>query len=567
MTSSATSSTTPTALPRCPADAASMQRPRRRSRLFTESAAVFFAALAWFTVIGVAMMKHNVVFSDALSRVGNAYYVLYSRDPHLPAIGFVWNPLPSLVELPLLPFKAIWPQLSTIGAAGVVQSVLAMAGATAVLANTLRKLGATRSVRLALVVAFVIQPMIMLYAGSGLSEAMFIFFLLLCVNQLISWLEHATVGALVGAGLALAGGYLTRYESVPAACAAVLCVAVVSWRRARHTPNIRRSLVGTDVAIVGAPFAVTFVAWSMMSKIIVGEWLPTFSSVYGNSAQVRSGSTSIRGTTGQDLGQTLDYLSRQLIGLAPLLGVLLVWAAVVVVRRRQLAAIAVPLVLGAVLAFDNLTLIAGSSFGWLRFQIMAIPLMVLLAGTIAARPESVRKACPARRSTAIISAVLATVAVLVSLPTQFALLTDTRSGLAREEAPMMVSLFRPDKASKEDRKSLLLFHNERQISADIDRMNLPDGSVLTDTAYAYSVVLASKRPKTYVVTSDRDFEAAVNDPVRHHIRYLLVSNFAIADALQRKWPTLYDDGGGVATLVKTYTGVSYGNWRLYRVNG
>ncbi len=42
--------------------------------------------------------------TDALSRVANAFYVLYSRDPHLGAIGFIWNPLPSLMEMVLLIF-------------------------------------------------------------------------------------------------------------------------------------------------------------------------------------------------------------------------------------------------------------------------------------------------------------------------------------------------------------------------------------------------------------------------------------------------------------------------------
>ena len=37
---------------------------------------------------------------DAWSRITNAYYVLYSRDPHLAAIGFIWNPLPSLMAIP-----------------------------------------------------------------------------------------------------------------------------------------------------------------------------------------------------------------------------------------------------------------------------------------------------------------------------------------------------------------------------------------------------------------------------------------------------------------------------------
>ena len=50
------------------------------------------------------------VHTDAMSRVANAFYVLYSQDPHLGAIGFVWTPLPSLVELLFLLSYPIYPR-------------------------------------------------------------------------------------------------------------------------------------------------------------------------------------------------------------------------------------------------------------------------------------------------------------------------------------------------------------------------------------------------------------------------------------------------------------------------
>src|SRR5919204_6676355 len=69
----------------------------------------------------------HVIVGDAWSRVGNAYYVLFSRDPHLAAIGFVWSPLPSLLELPLVVLHGVSPALVSEGFAGSILSALAMA--------------------------------------------------------------------------------------------------------------------------------------------------------------------------------------------------------------------------------------------------------------------------------------------------------------------------------------------------------------------------------------------------------------------------------------------------------
>ena len=98
--------------------------PRRGASLW-----LFAILFVGYTVVGcVLILRYNIVEGDGISRVANAGYALWSKDPHLSAMGFVWGPLPSLVELPVLQFSAWWPELRTRGLAGVVQSAAFTAG-------------------------------------------------------------------------------------------------------------------------------------------------------------------------------------------------------------------------------------------------------------------------------------------------------------------------------------------------------------------------------------------------------------------------------------------------------
>lgn len=538
-----------------------------------------------YLAVAVLLVRHDILFADAMSRVGNACYVLFSRDPHLPAIGFVWNPLPSLVLLPILPLKSVAPWLVTHGFAGAIQSALLMAGTVALPAGCLRRLRVPRVSRLVITVLFAVQPMILLYAGSGLSEAMMLFFLMVATTCLISWVQHHSPGALVGVGLALGLTYMTRYEAIAPAVGVTVLVLIVTWAQTRGTRSARLAAAGNDVALVAGPFVFAFALWSAMAKILVGQWLPTFSSTSGNSAQVSSGARSIQSVTGDTASAILAYIGRQIQGLAPLFVVLLVAAAMLAIRARNLPALAAPVVFGAVSAFHALVLLKGSSFGWLRFQITVIPLTALLAGTVVAlglhetrrrgwwmphgdgTAPAAARTVRGRRSAAVVGTGLVAVAVAVSIPVQVSTLTDTHSGLAREESPMHSALS-PDLATHEERRSLLIVHTERQIAAYIDYLDPGDGTVLTDTAYAYSVVMASTRPRQFVITSDLDFTGAVADPTGHRVKYLLVPapELGAADALQTRWPGLYQDGAGIGTLVRTFPGAFFGDWRLYRVN-
>ncbi|GIE75676.1 hypothetical protein Aph02nite_16260 [Actinoplanes philippinensis] len=502
--------------------------PQVLKRPFVFYAVVYVAMALWF-------WQSDLVPGDSASRVANAWYTLFSRDPHLAAIGFVWNPLPSLILLPFLPLGLIFPALTQQGLLVVLVSAALMTATVAVLHDVLRRSDVPRTARLVLTAAFALHPMIVIYSGNGMSEACFLLCLMLAVRALVIWLADGRAEQLVPLGLAIGLAYGARYEALaPAAAVPVLVFLTTLWRTPGDRPR-RIALARTDAVLAGLPGLLAVILWALAGKLIVGQWFATFSSQYGNSAQVSANATGISSVTGDDLPGRIGYWLQQMLGLAPLFVVVLVAALVVAWRRRDPRVLAAVTVLGSVLAFDALAFLSGTSFGWLRFHITVVPLTVLLAGhLIAARP---------RRE--VVTAALA--AVLVAIPAT--VVTLGRPTLAREESEWLT-------ADGADRTRGLTLVN-RRVAADLDAMELPDGAVLTDAAYAFGIVLASDRPRQFVITPDRDFAAAVADPAGHGVRYLLLSAQGAADAVRLRAVTTappalsWDDdrGGRQWTLV------------------
>lgn len=554
----------------------SVPQARRRRRPRRESSVLFLVFAAAYLIVTALLIQRNVVFTDATSRLSNAFFVLYSRYPHLPALGFVWNPLPSLVLLPLLPFKSLFPALVTAGVAGAIQSALCMAGTVATMASCLRKMGLGRGPRIVLAALFGLQPMILLYGGSGQSEPMLLLFLALAVSSLLSWVRRRQPGSLVAAGVSLGLGYLARYEAVAPAIAAVVLVMAVSFFAARGPAVDRVRVMVNDMLLVGGPALFAIVLWAASAKLLVGQWFPTFSSNYGNAAQVANASKAIQQATGTNFAATLEYLGKQMFVLAPACAILLVIAVVLAVKRRDLSALVAPFIFGSVLAFAVAVLLAGSSFGWLRFQISIIPLTVLLAGTVLApaRPRVERSAPAVRMSDAIgvprtrgwAVAATAVVALLVAiaLPAQWIALTHRSLNLAREEAPALSAVFHPGQ-SRSDDDLLTVFRNEKQVAADLGAMHLPVGAVLTDSAFAFPIIINISDPRVFVINSDLDFADALKDPRGHHIRYLLVRTGAPSDELLKRWPTLTTTGAGVASVIRQWQG-PLSHWRLFQLS-
>ncbi len=263
-------------------------RPRVSVKVHVERWAAFTAPLAVYLAgaVVLALQYHSLV-GDAASREANAYYVFFSNNPHLAAIGFVWNPLTSVTEMPLILLKGLWPALTKAAFAANVMSSLFMAGACFQLFRFMEDLKVRRGRAWLLLIAFAINPMIAYSGSNGMSEALFIFTLMAGTRRLAGWLNDGGTRDLIGAGVWLALAYADRNEAAMGALLATVLVLAVSFRRSSGPSAQRRLIAFTDGVVFAAPFGLSFVGWAAVSWVLVGHPFEQFSSVYGTSSQLK----------------------------------------------------------------------------------------------------------------------------------------------------------------------------------------------------------------------------------------------------------------------------------------
>jgi hypothetical protein len=336
-----------------------------------------------YAVLGgyLALVLH-AFHGDAYSRVANAYYVLFSRDPHLAAIGFVWTPLPSLFELVLLPAKLIWPELTKMGFAAVVMSATFMALAVREVDRILADFALGRRTRLALVAAFALHPAIVYYGAIGTSEAPTLYFALLACRHLSRYATSPSTSSLIGVGIAIAGAFLTRYEAVPAAVGVAAMIMLLGLLRLPGTTRERLARASADLIVALVPFVLVFVGWSLASWMVVGSPFTQFTSDYGNSSQMRVWAAAGANEIGLPLGPSIVLAGLRLSALSIAAPVALLAALWALVARRDYRVLAIGAVLGPVLLFMILAYVLHLLAPWLRYFITIVPMGVLLVGLV-----------------------------------------------------------------------------------------------------------------------------------------------------------------------------------------
>lgn len=551
--------------PTAPATSDVADEPRSSRRGGAVALFVGLSAL-YFTIGTVLVLRYNMFDPDATSRVANAGYVVFSRQPHLSAIGFVWNPLPSMVEIPVLQLSRWWPELKTHGLASVVQSALFMAGA----ALMVRRIALDRAVgaawRWLAVACFALQPMIVVYGASGMSEAAETFFLLWCIRHLMQWIRHDRVGDLAWAGIALGLGYLARYEVVPAAVGAAALVAVIAFRRARSSGRIDSAIL--SVVIVMFPLTCAFTIWAVTGWVVSGELFATLSSQYGNGSQV-AGAAERGGPLGQAASDDWVVIGARLLGMQPFLGVAVAGAVVVAALRRNVAVLVPIATMGPVLAFAAWSQYSSTTFGWFRFYLLAIPLVVCVALACWTPHDDEPARWRAGDLVSRVGAALLAASLAIGIPVTVQAMSDERIGNQQLQFGLK-SLADPQRYPPTEQWFRRLMVNDRSLADYFDRRHLPEGSVLMDTFNTWGIWLSSNNPKQFVITSDYDFNPVMNRPWDSGVRYIVSSNPVIsdADALNVRYPSLWNDGAGLGTLVHSVYGATGDErFRVYRITG
>ncbi|MBD0323496.1 MAG: ABC transporter, partial [Aldersonia sp.] len=312
----------------------------------------------------------------------------------------------------------------------------------------------------------------------------------------------------------------------------------------------------------------------LTSWLLTGELLTQFTSQYGNTAILEQ-----EGAIVPSAMDALEFAAAETFILVPALAALLVVGGVVALLRRDLEAVVAPLIFGTELAFQTWSYLSGSTFGFLRFYITAIPLACVLVLQLAPirgqiprrRPGRFAQPRPTRPPVVPAAGVVGTLVLLLGLPfTVVGMLSPTLSSQQYALAALFAS---PDNTSQriaEGNRELANFSTERKIAGYLDRMGLPPGSVAMDTVYGFAIVIASAHPETFVVPSDEDFVTILDDPAAHGVRYILAvpnSGRGTSDAVNRRYPTMYETGADIATLELEIPndGTNLPTWRLYRV--
>ncbi len=549
-------------------------------RLVREGRIVFLLAVGIYLVVAFLLdFKYRTFAGDAFSRMANGFYVLYSRDPHLAAVGFVWTPLQSIADLVFLLGNHLWPALSHNDMAGSLVSALAMAGAVYQICAALREWGVSGTLRLVLTTCFALNPMILYYAGNGMSEGLYIFTLVASTRYLLRWVRRGDLRSLAYAAVVLGVSYLARNEAAGAVMAGTFAVAAVSYSRADGRRPSRLRTAMSDVTIFAAPALTAAAGWAITSYVITGAFAGQFSSAYGNTSQLHD--AHLRALT---LYDRVLFEAHAIGAYGPLLPIVLMASLAVALVRRDLRVLAPLAVLGGAMGFDILAYLDNTVFPWFRFYIMTVPLEVLLIGSLVTAMQTsgqalirqrvgTRPSRPGGRATRSLAAVgLVLVVMIPATVTTTAAMFNPHLG--NEETHQLGFIFHSPPLSASDRGYEEFYPHILTLSSYFAGLRLPDGDIVVDnfSPCVPEILTTISQPKLFVIPNDRDFQRILADPITFHTHYILEADPAHylgnLTATNSEYPSLWSTGDGFTKLVHQFpAGGTCPELRLFRVLG
>lgn len=502
-----------------------------------------------YVVCGFYLTLHLHYYSgDAVSRVANAYDVLFGRNPHLGAIGFIWNPLPSIFELPIVAAYNLFPAVVTKGLAGIFVSSFFGAWGAVHLNNILKNFGVPRFWALLFTAIFALNPLILLYGANGMSDIMLLSCTLGTYSGVFDFLQTRSLRRLVSAGIWLAMGLGMRYEAVPFGALIIIGFILVQWKKVSSAEWIGSSI------ILGAPIVFSGGLWIYFNWAIMHNPLYFLNSNYGNVAQTSTGAylTNSMKAADHSVTGTLAYVGHFTLLFWPL-GLAFLLSLILSVSRKQDRKVLVLICgsIGAILLEIALAYL-GHLGPWDRFFISFIPDGVLLTSYLGA-VATTRLPARWRQSLWVF---VAAILVSANIGTFFALQNHV---LGHPDGQVIdYALANKSLASFSDP-----FYEADPVIRYLDAH--PHLTVLVDSFNGWPIVIRSTHFNRFVITSDYDFESILTNP-RGRVGAILVPQpvgVGSLNAVNRVWPGMWAGRIPWVTLSKSFPGGA--DWKLYTV--
>jgi len=516
--------------------------------------------IVWLIAISVFLIEcaigyyYNVYVgyyhSDGISRVANAFYVLYSRNPHLGAIGFVWNPLPSMIDMVFLLLYPWIPAMATKGIAGLLMSAIFASLTAGILVKAFIQRGIPCWCAVVFTLLYSLNPMFLIFGFNGLSDGPFIFFVILSILSFLNWLDDHKLGDFIVMSFALTLAFWCRYEAVPFAFSMVIgCIITVMLIHKNAVPpnegviRYKWSRAEGMLAIIITPIFYSIILWVLPNAIIMNNPLYFLSGDYSNIAQLQGhlNSPIFASMLNSPVMACIYALKKILVFSLPLIAILILkllnhrfwrWDTLILLGMF----ISIPML-------QIIMLVKGTTLGWLRYFMYVLPV------SLAWLPYELSKVKYKWQFIILIAAMIANFGILSYVITQ--------PNIAPDENIFFRNTFGHRTQD---------YYNERQfseIAVYLDE-NYPNSTILADSSSAYSIILESRFPKRFYITSDYKFANATSDPEKYGVSYILIpkpGSSTQISAINIAHPNLFDNGADWVKLVKDFGS----NWRIYKV--
>lgn len=485
------------------------------------------------------------ISGDAISRVANAFYVLYLEPPHLGSIGFVWNPLPSFLEIPILLFYRLYKPLASSGLAGVIVTALFSSGSAVYIYDSFVEFRHSKWIGILGAILYAFNPYIFLYGANGMSEAIFIFMIIWSITHLTSWLEDGEYQHIVKISFALCFAFLTRYEAIPFMAGIALIIAIVILKKNKDYrdssgKSFSYALAKTEATwvILLMPAAFAVLMWVVCNYVITGNAFFFLNSAYSNVGQ--SGSITNDAGIAEIIGHPVQVLyfilKRTMYFLIPF--IIIIINRIFKKKLFNMDFLIVLILIASLYIMQFGLLMKGLSAAWLRYYVYILPI------TAAWLPYELKQVKNVWKATGMITAFAATgvLTVFVMINSDIAPDQFNAFGIRREQ---------------------LTIEAQDEIAKYINN-KYPDKIVYTDSFTTFSVILSSDNPQNIIAPSNYDFEKILEDPKDSNIDLIIIpdpkTDLGKLDSINKKYPGIYENGSNWCELDK-----SFDNFKVFRV--
>jgi hypothetical protein len=490
---------------------------------------------------------------DALARLVSAWLVSNGTEFSVSSIGFIWPPLPVLLLIPL----AAIPVLFSSWMAIVIVSSLSMSIACVLLAKIAALCGISVRWRWLIVLAFAINPLMLVFGSNGMSEAVLIAATMAAFYWLLSFWQTERNTHLIFAAAFFGLLPLIRYEFALVSAWSGLLILFLSWEKRRQFSNEKfgQFLEGRLLAYSSLALYPMFL-WVIANQFIMGNALYFLTDERNarSLAEVTNVITNPVLTTQGIFGFTFGtwFWVFPLEVLASLILIVIGWRT----KKNFLIGLGLMPLLIPFLHFywKNIPL--------LRYLVMVIPFGVVLSLVV------IYLITPIKANLKLGKPLINFVFVALILVSNYMTLVQINTyGYESFEKATWSALVGASGGSDSEILQAI------DVGEVLER-NIPKGSrILMDTyGYGFAIFLGAKKHDIFMDFTDPNYPEALVNP-QAYVDYVLVPKPIISIyetrgslyAVNKAQPDLYEKGAAWAETVDILPQTHQG-WKLYKVN-